>query len=96
MTADPETTPRSLTGARWLEAPHDPRLAAGLVDATGMPQAVANMLAGRGITRQDVASWLDPKLRDLMPDPSVLTDLDTAVARLAAAVAAGEKGWYFR
>ena len=67
MTADPETTPRSLTGARWLEAPHDARLAAGMVDATGMPQAVANMLAGRGITRQDVASWLDPKLRDLMP-----------------------------
>ena len=47
MTADPETTPRSLTGARWLEAPHDARLAAGMVDATGMPQAVANMLAGR-------------------------------------------------
>lgn len=91
MTADLETTPRSLTGAHWLEAPHDARLAAGMVDATGMPQAVANMLAGRGITRQDVASWLDPKLRDLMPDPSVLTDLDTAVARLAAAVAAGEK-----
>ena len=91
MTADRETTPRSLTGASWLETTHDARLAAGLIDATGMPQAVANMLAGRGITREDVASWLDPKLRDLMPDPSVLTDLDAAVTRLAAAVVAGEK-----
>ena len=86
MTAD-----RSATGALWHAANLDPRLAAGLTDSTGMPQAVANLLSSRGITREDVASWLDPKLRDLMPDPSVLTDLDVATERLAHAVTAGEK-----
>ena len=86
MTAD-----RSATGARWHEAASDSRLAAGLIDATGMPQAVATMLASRGITREKIATWLDPKLRDLMPDPSVLTDLDAATVRLAAAVRDGEK-----
>lgn len=85
------TPDRSETGARWNEAHADPRLAAGLIDETGMPQAAANLLASRGITREEVRSWLDPKLRDLLPDPSVLTDLDVAARRLAKAVQAGEK-----
>ena len=35
--------------------------------------------------------FLDPKLRDLMPDPSVLVDMDRAVSRLAKAVIESEK-----
>ena len=81
----------SAKGRRWREAGGDPRVAAGLVQETGMPQALANILAGRGIDRDGVAAWIDPKIRDLMPDPSSLADMDAAAGRLAGAVAAGEK-----
>ena len=80
----------SATGATWAFAASKGPLADGMVDQTGMPLALAMVLAGRGVTKDAVASWLDPKIRDLMPDPSILTDMDKAAARLATAVTGGE------
>lgn len=82
---------RSVTGAAWQNAASDARIAAGLIEATGMPQALANILASRGLTRDDAETWLDPKIRHLMPDPSQLSDMDAAADRLARAVIAGER-----
>jgi single-stranded-DNA-specific exonuclease len=49
------------------------------------------VLAGRGVALEGVGAFLAPKLRDALPDPSHLVDLDVAVARLADAVQAGER-----
>ena len=83
---------RSLTGRAWTA-----RLGArGEAVATGMAQrgiaseALARVLAGRGVTLDSVAAYLAPSLRQDLPDPSTLTDMDKAVARLADAVAAHE------
>ncbi len=82
----------SVSGAVWRPALNGGSIAAdGIKDHTGMPIALAMVLAGRGITKADVDAWLEPKIRDLMPDPSVLTDMDKAAARLADAVKKGEK-----
>jgi single-stranded-DNA-specific exonuclease len=79
---------RSLTARRW-----QPRLdtagereALTIAQAHGLPDTLARVLAGRGVMTATAASFLDPKLRDLMPDPSTLRDMDVAVDRLAAAV----------
>lgn len=48
------------------------------------------MLAARGIPVEAAADFLTPTLRALLPDPSVLLDMDVAAERLAAAVRAGE------
>ena len=80
----------SSTGATWAFAASKGPVADGIADQTGMPLALAMVLAGRGVTKDAVGSWIDPKIRDLMPDPSVLTDMDKASARLAKAVAGGE------
>ena len=89
--ADKAEAARSVAGARWVAAGGDARVAAGLVQETGMPQALANILASRGVSRDGVGRWLDPKIRDLMPDPSTLTDMDAATGRLAEAVRSGER-----
>ena len=81
---------RSATGAVWVHQPPSSHLAEGLVEATGIPLALAIALAGRGLTKENATSFLAPKIRDLMPDPSVLTDMDKAVARLIKAVETGE------
>ena len=49
------------------------------------------MLAGRGVTADEAPAFLDPTLKSLMPDPSVLTDMEPLAARIADAIAAGEK-----
>jgi single-stranded-DNA-specific exonuclease len=55
-----------------------------------MPLPVARLLAARGIDRDQLPSFIEPKLRDLLPDPSRFKDLNKAVARLADCVEAGE------
>ena len=56
----------------------------------GVPEIVGRLLAGRGIGVDAAADFLEPTLRALLPDPSVLADMDAAAARLAEAVRRGE------
>jgi single-stranded-DNA-specific exonuclease len=55
-----------------------------------VPEIVGRLLAARGITLDGAADFLEPTLRALLPDPSVLLDMDVAAERLAAAVRASE------
>jgi single-stranded-DNA-specific exonuclease len=84
---------RSLTGRRWVERLDDRgRLAAlAIAQRHELPDIVARVLAGRGVAIDDVPAFLEPTLRDLVPDPSTLTDMDKAAERIADAVVAGEK-----
>jgi single-stranded-DNA-specific exonuclease len=49
------------------------------------------MMAARGVDLDSAASFLNPTLCDLLPDPARLQDMDAAAARLVAAIQAGEK-----
>jgi len=55
-----------------------------------VPEVVGRLLAARGIGTDAATDFLEPTLRALLPDPSVLLDMDVAAERLAAAVRAGE------
>jgi len=81
---------RSLTGRRWEERPADLRQTVALTQEFGLPELVARVLAGRGVTAAEAGRFLDPRLRDCLPDPSRLKDMDVAVARLQRAIEAGE------
>jgi single-stranded-DNA-specific exonuclease len=56
----------------------------------GFGDLLSRVLAGRGVTPADAAAYLEPTVRDLMPDPSVLADMDRAVDRLALAILEGQ------
>ena len=56
----------------------------------GHPDLLARVLAGRGVIGEASVGFLDPTVRALMPDPSVLRDMDRAVERLARAARSGE------
>ena len=81
---------RSLTGRRWLSREGDERLALALSQRLGLPEMVGRVLAARGIGLEEAPSFLNPTLRDLLPDPSHLKDMDKAVERLVRAVTTGE------
>ncbi|MBM3551546.1 MAG: single-stranded-DNA-specific exonuclease RecJ [Alphaproteobacteria bacterium] len=84
---------RSVLGRRWrgrLDARGEAQSLA-LTQAHGIDDFLARVIAGRGVTVADAAAYLDPKLRDLMPDPSSLRDMDAATERLAHAIETGER-----
>ena len=81
----------SLTGRRWRLRAHDERDALALAQRFDLPEVVGRVLAARGVGLDDAAAFLAPTLRGLLPDPSVLKDMDTACERLAAAVMQNER-----
>ncbi|RMD64906.1 MAG: single-stranded-DNA-specific exonuclease RecJ, partial [Alphaproteobacteria bacterium] len=81
----------SLGGRRWEERLADPRLGLALAQRLDVPEIVGRILAARGIGLDEAPAFLTPRLRDSMPDPSRLKDMDAAVARLVAAVMDGER-----
>jgi single-stranded-DNA-specific exonuclease len=79
---------RSVSGRRWVWRAGDARLGAALAQRLGVPELVGRLLAARGIGVDAAAAFLEPTLRGLLPDPSILRDMDAAAARLADAVQA--------
>lgn len=84
---------RSALGRPWRDRLDIAGLARAeaLAQVEGVPDAVARILAGRGVAASEALSYLEPKLRDLLPDPSVLLDMGAAAQRLAEAATRGEK-----
>ena len=75
----------SLLGRRWqarLDAAGEAR-AAAIAQANGLDDILARVLAGRGVGASDAPAYLNPKLRELMPEPLTLRDMDRAVDRFA-------------
>jgi single-stranded-DNA-specific exonuclease len=81
---------RSLSGRRWVWRGAEDRVGLGISQRLGLPEIVGRLLAARGVGPEAAADFLDPTLRALLPDPSVLADMDEAAARLADAVRRGE------
>ena len=80
----------SASGRRWRARSNDDRLALALAQRLGVPEVIGRVLAGRGVALDAADGFLNPKLRDLLPDPSSLLDMDRASARLVRAIAGGE------
>lgn len=77
----------SLTGRRWVGPGVEiDRAAQLLAQETELPQAVCQILAKRGVEASDASAFLAPSLRDLMPDPRSLKDVERAASRLLSAI----------
>ena len=84
---------RSLTGRPWrarLDAAGEAR-ALAVAQTGGQSELMARVLAGRGVELDQAARYLQPTLRELMPDPFMLREMAAATARLEQAVLRRER-----
>ena len=82
----------SLTGRKWLGPTVELERAAELiVQDTDLPRALAQVLARRGVSAQEATSFLAPQLRELLPDPRSLKDMERASARIVRALDGRER-----
>ena len=78
---------RSITGRRWVGLdPAQERLADALAQSARLTPPLARVLARRGVLPEEAESFLAPALRNLLPDPRSLRDMETAAARFLEAV----------
>lgn len=82
----------SLTGRRWVGPDAGAvRLAEAMEQVTGLPDALCRILVARGVPPEEAERYLAPALRDLLPDPMGLRDMEPAAERLIRAVERGER-----
>ncbi|MCH2095690.1 MAG: single-stranded-DNA-specific exonuclease RecJ [Rhodobacteraceae bacterium] len=82
----------SLTGRRWVGPDlATERAAEHLAQQTALPRALCQTLARLEVGAEETGPFLDPKLRDLLPDPRSLRDMRPAAERMLQAVSGKER-----
>ncbi|WP_296761743.1 single-stranded-DNA-specific exonuclease RecJ [Sediminimonas sp.] len=82
----------SLTGRRWCGPSVElERMAEAMAQHTALPRTLCQTLARLGVAAEDAERHLAPALRELLPDPRALRDMDHAAARLLTAVQGNER-----
>ncbi|MBN42116.1 MAG: single-stranded-DNA-specific exonuclease RecJ [Alphaproteobacteria bacterium] len=82
--------PRSVTGRRWLMGNMDDRAGLALAQRLGLPEMIARVMAARGVGLDSAEGFLNPTLRDTLPDPSSLVGMEEATERMVKALVDGE------
>ena len=81
----------SVSGLLWKTRSCDYRKGLAISQRLNVPSIVGQVLAARSVNLQNAESFLDPKLRDGLPDPSTLLDMDKAVDRAIEALVKNQK-----
>src|SRR5690606_11407330 len=82
----------SITSRAWVDRLDTVtgRIAAAISQRSELPDILARVIAGRGIGIEEASTYLEPTIRNLMPDPSTLTAMDALAERIAKAVTDSE------
>ncbi|WP_027243459.1 single-stranded-DNA-specific exonuclease RecJ [Leisingera daeponensis] len=78
---------QSLSGRRWVGPGVEvDRASEMMAQQTGLPRSVCQVLARRGVSAMEAKGFLEPKLKELLPDPREMKDMEAAAARFLQAV----------
>lgn len=78
------------SGLPWRPRAGDERLVLAAAQQHGISELLAGVVIGRGVALDTVPRFLQPTLRDEMPDPFHLRDMERAVSRIITALHGGE------
>lgn len=81
---------QSVSGLKWVFKESNERLSLALSQKFGLSEVVAKALTARGIDLETAESYLRPTLKNNLPNPFSLKDMERAARRMASAVMAGE------
>lgn len=81
----------SLLGKKWHLHTPDFRQTLALAQHFDVKELVAELLTNRGYTLDTAAAFLAPTIKELLPDPYHLLDMEKGVKRLYQAISTNEK-----
>ena len=83
---------KSILAKQWIgPSSEQERNQEKLFQETGLPLALCAVLSRLNIDTNSAAKYLEPKLRELMPEPSKLKDMTKAAERILHSAKTGEK-----
>ncbi|MGN0919830.1 MAG: single-stranded-DNA-specific exonuclease RecJ [Alphaproteobacteria bacterium] len=81
---------KSLSGFTWEVATPDDFQVQTLEQKAGLSNLLARLMVERGITPDTIETFLHPTLRNNLPNPNTLKDMEKAAKRVALAIMLGE------
>ena len=81
---------RSFRGRLW-RLPRVDRQAIAAMLSENVPGAIAPILAARGMAPEEAKAYLEPTLRELLPNPAFFNGMNDAIERVVKAVEGSEK-----
>lgn len=82
---------QSVKGSHWVEYQPSERDILTLQQKFDLPEILARIVCNRGISLDNVPDFLQPTIRNLLPDPFHLRDMEKAVLRINSAIKNDEK-----
>ena len=85
----------SLSNKKWVQRtekiPNSERLIQTVIQRYELPEVIARAVIGRKISLEQIELYLYPKLKQLLPDPLVLKDMQKGIGQLANVIMSGGK-----
>ena len=81
----------SVTGKKWILKKFNFNELSFIKDNFFLDEITSKLLAIRKIKKEDIKNYLNPALKNILPNPSVLTDMEKTVKRTAKALVDNEK-----
>ena len=81
----------SVSGKKWCERPHNPHHALSISQQLGLPEIMGRILSSRNIQPHEAEMFLHPTLREFLPDPFHLKDMEKAARRIAEEILTNNK-----
>ena len=85
----------SLSNKKWVQRaekiPHSERLIETVIQKYELPEIIARAVIGRNISLEQIEPYLYPKLKQLLPDPLILKDMQKGISQLANVIMSGGK-----
>ena len=81
----------SVTGKKWIYKKFSPEDVVFIKDNFFLDEATAKLLAIKNIKREDIRNFLNPSLKNILPNPNTLQDMDKATARVIKSILQKEK-----
>ncbi len=80
---------KSLSGRTWTIENTDEQASNAIAEKYNLPRPVADLLLSRDIS--DIENFLNPSIKNQMPDPFVLHDMELAISHIKEAILSGKK-----
>jgi len=82
---------KSILGFNWHQKKYDERLATAIYQRFELSEVLSKALAMRGVSLDEVENFLDPKIKNILPNPFELGDMEKAVAHVIDAIKKNKK-----
>ena len=81
----------SILNQNWHQKKFDERLATAIYQRFGLSEVLSNLLSSREISLAEIENFLEPKIKNILPNPFELGDMEKAVAHVIEAIYARKK-----